>query len=41
MADSEKRGGDGNTKIEYLDNEKSFLDETKTSESEKNSGHKL
>ena len=29
MADREKKGGDGNTKAEYLENEKRFLDEIK------------
>ena len=29
MADREKRGEDENTKIEYLEKEKSFLDEKK------------
>ena len=30
MADREKRGEDENTKIEYLEKQKSFLDEEKT-----------
>ena len=29
MADSGEKGEDGNTKFEYLENEKSFLDELK------------